>query len=51
MITTYLGLVRFGFSLLFGVLLSVCFAGYERTRKNKTAVGFICVILLLAQTL
>jgi len=40
-----------GFSLIFGVLLSVCFAGVERTRKNRAAVGCVCLILLLAQTL
>jgi two-component system sensor histidine kinase AgrC len=50
MITTYLGLIRFGFSLLFGVALSVCFAGVEHTRKNNVAVGCACVILLLVQT-
>ena len=50
MITTYIGLIRFGFSLLFGVALTVCFAGIERTRKNNLAVGCICVILLLAQS-
>ena len=51
MITTYLGLIRFGFSLIFGVLLSVCFAGFECTRKNNIAVGVFCVILLLVQTI
>jgi two-component system sensor histidine kinase AgrC len=51
MITTYIGLIRFGFSLIFGVLLSVCFAGVDLTRKNRVAVGCVCLILLLAQTL
>lgn len=50
MITTYIGLIRFCFSLLFGVALSVCFAGIERTRKNNLAVGCSCVILLLVQS-
>ncbi len=49
MITTYIGLIRFGFSLLFGVVLSVCFAGMERTRKNNIAVGFYCMFLLFVQ--
>lgn len=47
---TQLGLIRFGFSLLFGVVLSVCFAGIERTRKNNIAVACSCVILLVTQT-
>lgn len=50
MIETVLGLIRFGFSLLFGVAVSVLFAGIDRTRKNNIVVGFSCVILLLVQT-
>lgn len=50
MITTSIGLIRFGFSLLFGVALSVCFAGMERTRKNNLAVACACVILLVVQS-
>ncbi len=50
MIATYLGVIQFGFSLLFGVALSICYAGMERTRKNKLAVVCACVILLLIQT-
>lgn len=50
MITTIIGLIRFGFSLLFGVALSVCFAGIERTRKNSLAVGCYCLILLFVQS-
>ncbi len=49
MITTYIGLIQFGFSLLFGVALSVCFAGIERTRKNNLAVVCSCIILLFVQ--
>lgn len=48
MITTLIELIRFGFSLLFGVALSVCFAGIEYTRKNKS-IGFFCLILLIVQ--
>jgi two-component system sensor histidine kinase AgrC len=47
---TKLGLIRFGFSLLFGVVLSVCFAGIDRIRKNNLAVACTCVILLVTQT-
>lgn len=50
MITTYIGLIRFGFSLLFGVALSVCFAGIEYTRKSNIAVGCSCIILLFVQS-
>lgn len=49
-ITTYIGLIRFCISLLFGVALSVCFAGIERTRKNNLAVGCSCVFLLFVQS-
>ncbi len=50
MITTYIGLIRFGFSLLFGVALSVSFAGMENTRKNNIVVGCSCAILLFVQS-
>ena len=49
MITTYIGLIRFGFSLLFGVALTVCFAGIRYTRRNSLAIGFYCLFLLLVQ--
>ena len=49
MITTYIGLIRFGFSLLFGTALTVCFAGVEYSRKNNLAVGCFCIILLFVQ--
>jgi signal transduction histidine kinase len=50
MTETVIGLIRFGFSLLFGVAVSVLFAGIERTRKKYFVVGFTCVILLLVQS-
>ncbi|ACL76971.1 ATP-binding protein [Ruminiclostridium cellulolyticum] len=50
MITTYIGVIQFGFSLLFGVALSVCYAGIERTRKNNLAVVYSCVLLLFVQS-
>lgn len=50
MIATYLGVIQYGFSLLFGVALSVCYAGIEGTPKNNRIVGWSCVTLLLVQT-
>ena len=50
MIETVIGIIRFGFSLLFGVAVSVLFAGIERTRKNNIAVTSTCVILLIVQS-
>ena len=50
MITAYIGVIQFGFSLLFGVALSVCYAGIERTRKNILSVCCACIILLLVQS-
>ncbi len=49
MIITYIGLIRYGFSLIFGVALSVCFAGIERTRKNNIVFVCSCVVLLSVQ--
>lgn len=50
MITTYIGLIRFGFSLIFGVALSICFAGVDNNRKNIIASGCFCLFLLFVQT-
>jgi hypothetical protein len=47
---TVVGIIRFGFSLLFGIAVSVLFAGIERTRRNMLAVRLICVIFLLIQS-
>lgn len=49
MIVTVIGLIRFGFSLLFGVAVSVLLAGIEPTRKNRLIIGFICAIFLFVQ--
>ncbi len=49
MIVTVIGLIRFGFSLIFGVMVSVLLAGIESTRKNRLIVGFICVYFLFVQ--
>lgn len=50
MLETVIGLIRFASSLLFGVAVSVLFAGIERTRKNNIAVIYSCVILLIVQS-
>ncbi len=50
MLETVIGLIRFASSLLFGVAVSVIFAGIERTRKNNIAVICSCAILLLVQS-
>ena len=50
MLETVIGLIRFASSLLFGVAVSVLFAGIERTRKNNIIVGVSCVVLLLVQS-
>ena len=51
MVVTVIGLLRFGFSLVFGIAVSVLFAGIEpATRKNRLATGLLCVIFLFVQT-
>lgn len=50
MAVTVIGLLRFGFSLFFGVAVSVLFAGIESTRKNNFITGLLCVIFLFVQT-
>lgn len=50
MIVTVIGLIRFGFSLFFGLAVTVLFAGIEPTRKNRLIIGFLCVVFLFVQT-
>ncbi len=50
MIITVIGLLRFGFSLVFGIAVSVLFAGIEPTRKNKHITGLLCAFFLFVQT-
>lgn len=50
MIAEYLGVIRFGFSLVFGVMVSVLFVGIERTKKNRLITGLLCIIFLFVQT-
>lgn len=50
MAVTVIGLLRFGASLVFGIAVSVLFAGVEPTRKNKRVAIVLCIIFLLVQT-
>ena len=50
MLVIVIGLIRFGFSLLFGLTVSALFAGIEPTRKNRIIIGLLCVIFLFVQT-
>lgn len=50
MLVTVIGLSRFGVSLVFGIAVSVLFAGIEPTRKNKLVASLLCVIFLFVQT-
>lgn len=49
MIVTVIGLIRWGFSLLFGIMVSVLLAGIESTRKNRLIIGFLCGFFLIIQ--
>lgn len=51
MIVTVIGLLRFGFSLVFGIAVSVLFAGIELTRKNRLILGMHCSFFLFVQTI
>lgn len=50
MAVTVIGLLRFGVSLVFGISVSVLFAGIELTKKNRLVTGLLCVIFLFVQT-
>ncbi len=43
-------LIRFGASLLFGIAVTVHFAGIEPTRKNRLTLGWVCVVFLCVQS-
>ena len=49
MLETVIGLARFASSLLFGVAVTILFAGLERTRRNNIVIGTACGILLAIQ--
>lgn len=50
MAVTVIGLLRFGVSLVFGITVSVLFAGIKPTKKNRLTTGLLCVIFLFVQT-
>lgn len=50
MAETLIGLLRFGFSLIFGMAVSVLFAGIKLTRKNRLILSLCCIIFLFVQT-
>lgn len=50
MIEAALGIIRYGFALLFGVAVTVSFVGIERTRKNILATCYFCLTFLLVQS-
>lgn len=50
MFETVIGLLRFGVSLVFGIAVSVLFAGIAPTRKNRLITGLLCAIFLFVQT-
>lgn len=50
MVETAIGLLRFGASLLFGMAVSVLFAGISPTPKNRFIIGLLCGIFLCVQT-
>lgn len=46
-----IGLLRFGVSLIFGIKVSLLFAGIEPTRKNRLVTGMLFLIFLFVQTI
>ncbi|WP_352400827.1 ATP-binding protein [Anaerotignum sp.] len=50
MAVTVIGLIRFGLSLVFGITVSVLFAGIELTKKNRLVTSVLWVIFLIVQT-
>lgn len=50
MAVTVIGLLRFGVSLVFGIAVTVLFAGIEPTKKNRFTTGLLYVIFLFVQT-
>ncbi|WP_369283018.1 sensor histidine kinase [Oscillibacter sp. GMB15532] len=50
MVVTVIGLLRFGFSLVFGITVSSLFAGISPTRENRRSTVFLCVLFLVCQT-
>ncbi|MDD2483606.1 MAG: ATP-binding protein [Eubacteriales bacterium] len=50
MLETAAGLIRFASSLVFGVAVSVLFAGISPERKNRIVVVSVCIVLLISQS-
>lgn len=50
MLVTAIGLIRFAVSLIFGMAVSLLFAGIETKRKNRLIIVLLCVIFLFIQT-
>ena len=50
MTATFIGLLRFGVSLIFGITVSALFAGVVPTRKNNLIIGLLCLLFLCIQT-
>lgn len=50
MLVTIVGLIRFGCSLLFGLAVSVLFAGIAPTKRNRFATTCLCTVFLFIQT-
>lgn len=50
MLTTIAGLVRFGFSLVFGLAVSALFAGIAPSRKNNRRLALMGAAFLIVQT-
>lgn len=50
MMATVLGIMRFGVTLIFGIMVTTLFAGIEQTRKNKLITVLLYVIFLAIQT-
>lgn len=49
MIVVILGFLRYGFALLFGVAVSVSFAGISNTKRNRYILLTLCILLLCIQ--
>ncbi|TAH65964.1 MAG: GHKL domain-containing protein [Anaerolineaceae bacterium] len=51
MIEGFLGILRYGFVLIFGVAVSLMFAGVKRTRSSRLAIAIFCTLIIFIQLL
>lgn len=51
MLITIIGLIRFGFSLIFGIAVTALFAGIEMNKTNRLSLSVISIIFLVIQTI